>query len=236
MWDIINVTVVQHQPILREGLIKVLSQSDGMRCTGFASIGQINETPAVSSNREIFLIDFGQDSGMISQGVASLKKRFPNAAIVVLAERYCHSNMLISLESGARGYLLNHISCEVLTKALELLALGENIYLAQAGPQHWGNGRLEAHEGPSNLFLSALSLREFEVLTCLTQGKSNKLIARKWGISEGTVKVHVKAILRKTKLNNRTEVALWARDHGIDAYSSTGDLGMPSSSNGLAGS
>ena len=53
------------------------------------------------------------------------------------------------------------------------------------------------------------------MIRCLSQGKSNKLIARQWGISEATVKVHVKAILRKVHLKNRTEAALWARDHGI---------------------
>jgi two-component system nitrate/nitrite response regulator NarL len=60
-----------------------------------------------------------------------------------------------------------------------------------------------------------LSGREVEVIRCLSQGKSNKFIARQWGISEATVKVHVKAILRKIHLSNRTEAALWARDHGL---------------------
>ena len=58
-------------------------------------------------------------------------------------------------------------------------------------------------------------MREQEILSCIGRGMSNKLIAREWNISESTVKVHVKAILRKIRVKNRTEAALWAWDKNI---------------------
>ncbi|TIV05318.1 MAG: hypothetical protein E5W02_28205, partial [Mesorhizobium sp.] len=74
--------------------------------------------------------------------------------------------------------------------------------------------------------LSALSNREKSILSCLIEGESNKTIARKIDIAEATVKVHVKAILRKIRVRNRTQAAVWAMNHGVLT---------PSSGTGLSG-
>jgi two-component system nitrate/nitrite response regulator NarL len=65
--------------------------------------------------------------------------------------------------------------------------------------------------------LNKLSEREAQILRCLTQGASNKLIARELGVAEATVKVHIKAILRKVKAANRTQAAMWAAGHFASA-------------------
>jgi two-component system nitrate/nitrite response regulator NarL len=181
-------------------------------------VDDIPETTAGGEKRVVFLLDLGQDDSAIAHGIRSLKERFPESRIVVLAERYCHSHMLISLETGAHGYLINQISCEALVKSLELVSLGEQVYPAQALQSL--NGKLPSEARQKQAITEppvSLSAREADVLKCLSQGKTNKLIARQWGISEATVKVHVKAILRKIHLKNRTEAALWARDHGLGA-------------------
>jgi two-component system nitrate/nitrite response regulator NarL len=61
--------------------------------------------------------------------------------------------------------------------------------------------------------LQKFSSREIEIMDCPTQGDANKLIARKFEIAEATVKVHIKAILRKIGVKNRTQAAIWAQDH-----------------------
>jgi two-component system nitrate/nitrite response regulator NarL len=68
---------------------------------------------------------------------------------------------------------------------------------------------------PERALPPSLSNRETAVLACLTEGQSNKRIARKFGVAEGTVKVHIKAILRKIRVNNRTQAAIWAVDHAL---------------------
>ena len=68
---------------------------------------------------------------------------------------------------------------------------------------------------------SGLSPRETEVLRCLADGASNKMIARKFDLAEATVKVHVKAVLRKLKLGNRTQAAMWASERGLILERST---------------
>jgi two-component system nitrate/nitrite response regulator NarL len=68
---------------------------------------------------------------------------------------------------------------------------------------------------PERALPPRLSNRETDILACLTEGQSNKTIARKFGVAEATVKVHIKAILRKIRVNNRTQAAIWAVDHAL---------------------
>ena len=214
----ISVIVVQPYPILREGLVRILSESSGMSCTGFGSVPEIGAAAVDASKRVIFLLDFGQHSSAETQDIVSLKERFPDCSVVVLSEQYSQGHLLNALESGACGYVTKDISCETLIKYLELVDRGEHVFPTQALQLLYSKEFLNTHKAQAFAERqTTLSDREVEVIRCLSQGKSNKFIARQWGISEATVKVHVKAILRKIHLNNRTEAALWARDHGLGA-------------------
>jgi two-component system nitrate/nitrite response regulator NarL len=188
-----------------------------MSCAGFGSVSEIGAAGAVDvSKRVIFLLDLGQDSRAQTQGIVSLKERFPDCPVVVLSEQYSQCHLLNALESGACGYLTKDIGCETLIKYLELVAQGERVFPTQALQLLYNKEFLNTYkEQTFSEPRKILSGREVEVIRSLSQGKSNKFIARQWGISEATVKVHVKAILRKIHLNNRTEAALWARDHGL---------------------
>jgi two-component system, NarL family, nitrate/nitrite response regulator NarL len=213
---ITKTVVVDPNPIFREGLVRILSDAGSMNCAGFRSVAEITEAAVAPRERALFLIDLGQDRGIVAHGIGCLKQRFPESIVVVLSERYSHAHMIGSLRAGASGYLIKHTSCEALIKSLELVSLGEQVFPAQALQLLNSAEFLESPAKPAiNQPSNTLSTREMEVLCALSQGKSNKIIARQWGISEATVKVHVKAILRKTRAKNRTEAALWARDHGL---------------------
>jgi two-component system nitrate/nitrite response regulator NarL len=216
MTGITKTVVVDRNPIFREGLVRILSDAGGMSCAGFGSLEEIGKAAVANWQRALFLIDLGEDRNLVTHGIGSLRERFPESMVVVLSERYSHGHMVSSLKAGACGYLLKQTSCEALIKSLELVSLGECVFPAQArqlicSEDSWETPANQAIAQSSNI----LSAREVEVLSCLSQGKSNKIIARRWGISEATVKVHVKAILRKIQAKNRTEAALWARDHGV---------------------
>jgi two-component system, NarL family, nitrate/nitrite response regulator NarL len=218
---ITKAVVVDPSPILREGLVKILSEA-GMSCAGFGSIADIEILAATNCKRAVLLVNLGQDCDGVSHGIRYLKERFPESSVVVLSERYSHEHMLCSLRAGACGYLIKDTSCEALVTSLKLVSLGggEHVFPAQVLEFLCRARPLETAARPAiTQSQRVLSSREVEVLSSLSQGKSNKIIAREWGISEETVKVHVKAILRKIRAKNRTEAALWARDHGID----TGD-------------
>jgi two-component system nitrate/nitrite response regulator NarL len=107
-----------------------------------------------------------------------------------------------------------------LLKALELVMLGETFLPASVSvellkqelrPQLCDGRAAPAPEIAEGM--GKLSKREAQILHCLTQGASNKLIARDLGVAEATVKVHIKAILRKVKVANRTQAAMWAQQH-----------------------
>jgi len=113
-----------------------------------------------------------------------------------------------------------------LLKALELVMLGETFLSAELAFAIVGGALRQQQsrpETPSALIPAndvapvatshRLSEREAHILHCLTQGASNKLIARELGVAEATVKVHVKSILRKVKAANRTQAAIWAQEH-----------------------
>jgi two-component system nitrate/nitrite response regulator NarL len=115
------------------------------------------------------------------------------------------------------------MSHEALILALELVVLGEKFIPADVGlallnaqPQGYEVGfGISAAAVPANDGLGGKSLsgREAQILHLITQGAANKVIARDLGLAEATVKVHVKAILRKVKVSNRTQAAMWAQQY-----------------------
>jgi two-component system nitrate/nitrite response regulator NarL len=122
------------------------------------------------------------------------------------------------------AYLLKRINFVTLVKSLELVMLGESLFpadvLTEIGKEHGVDIQVEkeviAYSPPTSHSGRGLSARETQILKCLIQGDSNKVIARRLQIGEATVKVHIKAILRKIRVQNRTQAAIWAVNH-LDA-------------------
>jgi two-component system, NarL family, nitrate/nitrite response regulator NarL len=167
---------------------------------------------------------------------------------VILAQSQTAEDVSSAIEAGASGFLCQDISSERLIKSLELIALGEIVvtaaYLRAFGARmrkpaqlQWHpdyNERVPSMQGASGQaasgmehsvdeeLINGLSNRETSILRLLTRGASNKIIARQLVITEATVKAHMKAILRKLRLHNRTQAAMWASDH-LDASGGNGD-------------
>jgi two-component system nitrate/nitrite response regulator NarL len=138
---------------------------------------------------------------------------------VVLADQFDLSFVRLGHEASVDGFCLAAASPEVLTKSFELIMLGETVVpsvvlrsiMIGAAPRR--DERLQdntAEPDLSDMKSCKLSAREMEILGCLREGAPNKLIARKLKITEATIKVHVKAILRKIGASNRTQAAMWA--------------------------
>jgi two-component system nitrate/nitrite response regulator NarL len=186
------------------------------------SVGEIAAPP---SEQILFIVGLGHAA---SDGLAELprlKERYPTARIVVLAERVEARSFMAALNAGAGGYLPKTVDCEALIKSLELVMLGLSVLPVATVPLIGNFGsELERRGGALALAkaganargasisasLPTLSEREAQILSCLTEGAPNKLIARRFDITEATVKVHVKAILRKIRVKNRTQAAIWA--------------------------
>jgi two-component system, NarL family, nitrate/nitrite response regulator NarL len=184
---------------------------------------QTSEAPALC------LIYPDQAADDVCETVARLKTRWPSVRTVFLSDHLDLSAVTHAFQAGLDGLCPTAMSHEALILALELVMLGEKFIPADAGlalldaqprGDEVGFG-ISVAAVPANDGLGGKSLsgREAQILHLITQGAANKVIARELGLAEATVKVHVKAILRKVKVSNRTQAALWAQRHvnGRDA-------------------
>jgi two-component system, NarL family, nitrate/nitrite response regulator NarL len=212
--------------MLREGLKHTLLDTHFRVC----SHDFVNERASAGINAEassaLFILDANLHQGGTADFVRDLKKQHPEARVVVIADEFSLDCMMAVLQSGADGYCLSTVDCEVLVKYLDLVMLGETVFPAAmflgslAANEKLPRIEAATAERAENLErltvnspIRTLSSREAEILHCLMQGAPNKIIARKLEVAEATVKVHIKAILRKIRVTNRTQAAMWAVAH-----------------------
>ena len=205
-----SVWLIDAHPLMRAGL---KAQLDGK---GFAIVAEgasLNEVFAKSSSGLPHLVVVDMALGVSVLG--EVKTSQPDARVVVLAEHAELSHLVDAFGAGADGYLLKSISTDALVESLRLVALGEKVfpsivtnYLSMLGPTNGNGDRVRVGEIP-------LSQRELDIIRHLADGHSNKTIANELSITEATVKVHLKTVLRKIGVANRTQVAIWAVQHGV---------------------
>ena len=142
----------------------------------------------------------------------ALREAFPTARIVVLADGLSVEALRAAMGSGADGFLSKSVSPEALIQSLQLVMLGEKVF-----PTNLASMLLDMNAVSPQHSVRGLAPREQEILRALVTGASNKVIAYKLGITEATVKVHLKTLLRKIDVNNRTQAAIWAMNNGFSA-------------------
>jgi two-component system, NarL family, nitrate/nitrite response regulator NarL len=162
-------------------------------------------------------VDGAVASGLVIIGEAGdleqLQAAYPEARIVVLADDFAVDALRNAMNAGADGYLMKDVSPEALIQSLELVMMGEKVF-----PTNLASMLLSLDSTPSPMnSVRGMTPREHEILQALVTGASNKLIAIKLGITEATVKVHLKTLLRKIDVNNRTQAAIWAMNNGFTA-------------------
>ena len=207
--------------LFREGLKRVLHPTH-------YQVKKVSETvDSVQQTVELDLIIFiaGADQAILLDQVQRAKEESPSTRVVVMSDIDGPEIVWPLLGAGADGYLLRRISFEALLASLDVVMLGgtvvppvpRNAFLI--GSKHSaGIDRAVAAEIPSpnaDPEYKRLSDRETDILLCLMKGESNKIIARKFDIAEATVKVHLKAILRKIRVSNRTQAAVWAHHNHL---------------------
>jgi two-component system nitrate/nitrite response regulator NarL len=152
------------------------------------------------------------------EAIRTVRAAFPLTKIAVLVEQFEMNNMVECFDAGVDGYIVKSMSSQPLITALRLVTLGQKVLPSELADQ-LGRYSLD-HAMPCGdldheMEGANLSARERDVLGCLMAGYSNKVIARELDVCEATVKVHVKAILRKLDVSNRTQAAIWASTRGF---------------------
>lgn len=162
-------------------------------------------------------------SGVIEEtarAVDALLGAYDAARLLLLSATMSVEELGACLRMGARGYLLNTISKDALIHSLALIGLGETVFPSDLAHALMSGGEPLADTAESRK-LADLTLREGDILKCLTEGLSNKQIARRLGIREATVKIHVKSLIGKLGVANRTQAALWGVRAGVRGRSNS---------------
>lgn len=160
----------------------------------------------------LFVIDANRFAEGAVELIRKARAHVPEAKIVLLADQFDPAIVSAAWRAGADGFCLSTYPHDILVASLELVMLGESIL-----PSKIALAIASEHEEDLHLERGKLSNREVEILALLKEGAPNKIIARTLNLSEATVKVHIKAILRKVGVCNRTQAALWARRYaGIE--------------------
>ncbi len=212
--DAINVFLIDANKLFREGM-KRLFEGTPFNVVGEAgSLREGLSTLSTGTNPDLILIDLPSGADEEVEAMRALRENHPSIRIVILTNDLETRRLSAALGAGAGGYLLKDIACEALMQSLKLVMMGEKVF-----PTHLAellvNGRTEDMGAELPTRRKGLSQREVQILRCLLSGNSNKMIANHLNITEATVKVHLKSLLRKINASNRTQAAIWALNNGI---------------------
>ena len=214
----VDTVLVGSKTLMREGLKQLLAGSP-IQISGEAV--RLADVPQTMNGHsaDLVLFDVTEFQDEVAQGVKDLKQRYPRLKLVMLTDVLDAGQLSASLAAGVDGYLMKEISCEALLQSLQLVMLGEKVFptdlatlLVNGTPTPPRSGKRVLNDEVKN---RGLSERELQILQCLAQGDSNKTIANRLDITEATVKVHVKSLLRKIQASNRTQAAIWAVNQGL---------------------
>ena len=210
----IKVILIDDHTLFREGLQRLLMRHE-IDVVSSVSNGEEGLKAIEAHDPDIVLLDLRMPniSGIeVLKNIKKIKKAMP---VVMLTTSDDEKDLIEALRNGAGGYLLKDMEPDDLVVALKDVLKGETIVapnLVQILAKfHQGD---DTEINISNL-ISTLTPRENELLELLADGQRNKLIAKNLGISDGTVKLHVKSILRKLEIHSRVEAAVIAVEHGL---------------------
>jgi two-component system, NarL family, nitrate/nitrite response regulator NarL len=211
-----RVLLIDDHALVRKGIEELL-QSRGVQVVASVSSGEEGVRRARELSSDIILLDIKMPGMGGIETLRRLRASGVETPVVMLTMSREDEDLAAALQAGARGYLLKDIEPEELVPALEEAVRGSNVVareLVGTLAQLVGRGG-RAKAQPSPAPFADLTPREHEILECLAGGHSNKMIARLLDIADGTVKLHVKAILRKLGMRSRVEAAVIAAEHGM---------------------
>ncbi|RIH85045.1 Response regulator protein VraR [Meiothermus luteus] len=203
----IRILLADDHPVVRAGLVGLLSSQPDFEVVGEAANGQEALRAVEQLLPQVVLMDLRMPVMDGVSAIRQIRSRFPQVQILVLTTYDTDSDIVRAVEAGATGYLLKDVPREELFRAVRLCARGEAVLSPPVAARLLGRMRGPAEEN--------LSLRELEVLALVARGLSNKEIARKLKISEATVKTHLLHTFSKLGVDDRTAAVTVALERGI---------------------
>jgi len=206
-----SVLLVDDHPLFRKGVAQLVEDDHNFSLAGEASNACEGMALAEKLDPDVILMDLNMKEMNGIEALTELRKRGVTAVIVIFTVSNHEKDILSAMKAGADGYLLKDCEPEDLMEKLLLAATGKSVLddeLVQIVTH-----ALRENKAPTPSRKSVLTAREKDILELLAACKSNKVIANELGITDGTVKVHVKNLLRKLNLKSRIEAAVWALEN-----------------------
>ncbi|WPZ01492.1 two-component system response regulator NarL [Idiomarina sp. OXR-189] len=201
-----SIMLVDDHPLLRKGLKQLIAMEDDMRVVAEASSGADALKLAEEYDPDLIVLDLNMQGMDGIQTLKTLRDKGVSSRIIILTVSDADDDVVAAITNGADGYLLKDMEPELLLEQIHRAVTGKMV-LSEAITEILATALRQPKS--INSQLSSLTNREYEILSLIAQGMSNKMIARELDISEGTVKVHVKHLLKKLGLRSRVEAAVW---------------------------
>lgn len=204
--DKIRILIADDHALVREG-VKSLLSPEKFEVLAEASDGLEAVEKYKNHSPDMVLMDMNMPHKNGLEAARDILSMNTDAKIVMLTVELSEVDLMKAVDLAIKGYLLKTSSSRSLNDALSLVANGESVFPSSA--------LLKGMSMKGKKVDTGLTPREEEILCHIAKGQSNKAIARDLDVTEGTVKVHIKAILKKLGMTNRTQAAIFAYDKGL---------------------
>ncbi|MEQ1701610.1 MAG: response regulator transcription factor [Ilumatobacteraceae bacterium] len=204
----IRVLIVDDHAVVRRGLEQLIGTADDIEVVATAGDGVDAVALAAIHRPDVIMMDLSMPN---MDGIEATRRIVASglpAQIVILTSFAEQRKVVDAIAAGACGYLLKDSDPDALAGAVRAAAAG-GAPLDPKAARHL----IDAQRAPMPVLAAVLSAREEEVLRLVSEGLANKQIARRLSIAERTVKAHLTAIFQRVGVTDRTQAALWARDH-----------------------
>jgi DNA-binding NarL/FixJ family response regulator len=204
---VIRVVLAEDHAVVRAGLERLLATTEDIEVVAGAEDGAQAVELADEHRPDVVLMDISMPNLNGIEATKKIVEANEDVQVVVLTSFGDREQIVAALDAGAVGYLLKDADPEEVIRGVRAAARRESPFASKVA-----RTLLDARATRPEL---QLSQRELEVLRCVAKGLPNKLIARNLGISEKTVKAHLTRIFQQLGVTDRTQAAIWAREHGI---------------------
>ncbi|MDN6866508.1 two-component system response regulator NarL [Aeromonas caviae] len=213
--DVFSILLIDDHPVLRNGIKQLLRTNPFLTVIAEASTGQDGVQLALEYEPDLILLDLNMPEFSGIDTLKSLRAHNVSSRIVIFTVSDYEDDVSDAIIAGADGYLLKDMEPEELINSIEQACMGKLVVSPKLTAILIESMQSRKKDRLKDKNLQILSHREIDVLKLIAQGLPNKLISRRLFISEGTVKVHVKNILKKLNLHSRIEVAVWVHNEKI---------------------
>ncbi len=208
-----RVLIVDDHPLFRRGVVHLLDLDESFKCVGEAGTYDSALEAVRRYSPDLVILDLDMKGKRGLEILVAIKDYDPSIRVVMMTVSDSPRDLVHTIKSGADGYLLKDLEPSEILEHLHKAVDGVTVLspsLVSALAQTLKHDLVRAERSTSSL-----TDREITVLKGISQGFSNKAIAKQLNISDGTVKVHVKHVLKKLKFRTRIEAAIWVTEHDV---------------------